>query len=168
MRLYSERLQARIPVLAPETEAALLAHGWAGNIRELENVIHYAMLTCRDGVLRAANLRFANALQPDGRSSSADPWTTITQQLDRLYANPPEDLYARLEELIVRQGFAAAGGNQLKTARLFGMSRNTLRTLLKRFGLIGGASENELAPLHDEGYNLPVNCTPNQRGVAGA
>jgi sigma-54 dependent transcriptional regulator len=171
LRLYSERLQAGIPVLAAETQAALLAHGWAGNIRELENVIHYAMLTCRDGVLHPANLRFANALQPDRRGGATDPWTTIAQQLDRLYANPPEDLYAKLEELIVRQGFAAASGNQLKTARLFSMSRNTLRTLLKRFGLIaGGASETGPAPLpeDEDGYSLPVNCTPNQRGVAGA
>jgi sigma-54 dependent transcriptional regulator len=168
LKLYGDRLQARIPVLAPETQAALLQHGWAGNIRELENVIHYAMLTCRDGVLRPGNLRFANAVQPETRGTPADPWAAVQQQLDRLFANAPDDLYARLEELIVRQGFAAAGGNQLKTARLFGMSRNTLRTLLKRFGLIGGANDTELAPHGGDDYSLPVNCTPNQRGVAGA
>jgi sigma-54-specific transcriptional regulator len=140
-------------VLAPETEAALLAHGWAGNIRELENVIHYAMLTCRDGVLRPRNLRFANSLRPEARPAAADPWTTIAQQLDRLFANAPENLYTRLEELVVRQGFAAAGGNQLKTARLFGMSRNTLRTLLKRFGLIAASNEADLAAVVEVARN---------------
>ncbi|HEX7478893.1 MAG TPA: hypothetical protein VF331_13890 [Polyangiales bacterium] len=33
---------------------ALLRHAWPGNIRELENVIHHALLVCQDGPVTAA------------------------------------------------------------------------------------------------------------------
>jgi DNA-binding protein Fis len=72
--------------------------------------------------------------------NDADPMEAIARQLQRLFASPPPDLYARLEELIVRQGYAHSSGNQLQTSRLFGISRNILRTQLKRFGLISAAA----------------------------
>ncbi len=83
LQMYSNRLQARIPALAPETEAALLRHNWPGNIRELENVIHYAMLTCKDGIIRPQNLRFAGALPAAGtaeeRAADMDPLDAIAR-----------------------------------------------------------------------------------------
>ncbi len=38
--------------------------------------------------------------------------------------------------MIVRRAFAYCGGNQVHSAKLLGISRNVLRTHLKRFGLI--------------------------------
>jgi DNA-binding NtrC family response regulator len=108
----------------------------------LENVVHSGLLTARDGVIRPANLRFSTTTLAPGApagAATADPFDVIAAQLDRLFAAPPPALHQRLEELIVRRGFAHAAGNQLQAARLLGVSRNILRTLLKRFGLIAAA-----------------------------
>jgi sigma-54-specific transcriptional regulator len=142
LRMYSERLQARAPLLPPETRRALEQYAWPGNIRELENVVHSALLTARDGVIRPENLRFAqSALVPAPAASAAgtDPFDIIGAQLERLFAAAPPNLYERLEELIVRRSFAHSGNNQVHAARVLGISRNILRTLLKRFGLIAAA-----------------------------
>ena len=143
LRMYSARLQSRTPLLTPETQRALLKYSWPGNIRELENVIHSALLTSREGVIRPENLRFPASPLLSGTTAGddADPLEAIARQLQRLFASPPPNLYAQLEELIVRQGYAHSGGNQLQTSRLFGISRNILRTQLKRFGLISAAAE---------------------------
>jgi DNA-binding NtrC family response regulator len=39
------------PALAPEFEEALLRHDFPGNVRELENVVHRAVILCRGGAL---------------------------------------------------------------------------------------------------------------------
>ena len=52
--VYSRRLGLNDVRLAPDARDALLAYAWPGNIRELENVIHYALIICRDGrIVRA-------------------------------------------------------------------------------------------------------------------
>ncbi|MDR2091713.1 MAG: hypothetical protein LBP58_00090 [Azoarcus sp.] len=50
-----------------------------------------------------------------------------------------------MEEILVRQAFARCNGNQIKTAALLGISRNVVRALLKRFGLLNGAGRRATA-----------------------
>ena len=50
--------------LAPDARAALLAHRWPGNARELRHVIHLAVLLCDGPVLRASSLRLEGAPAP--------------------------------------------------------------------------------------------------------
>lgn len=139
LRLYADRLQVDLPTLLPDARQALLNYPWPGNIRELENVIHFALLIAGDGVIRADNLRFSampNIPAPAETTSAATPLETIGSQLDRLFSSPHAELLQNLEELIVKRAFAFCGGNQVQTARLLGTTRNILRTQLKRFGLI--------------------------------
>ncbi|MEP7315043.1 MAG: sigma-54 dependent transcriptional regulator [Pseudomonadota bacterium] len=143
LQLYSERLSVSPPQLDAAARQGLLAYGWPGNIRELENVMHSALLVTRDGVIRPENLRFAGVLPGDVAAQSAaapanvptDAFDIIGAQLERLFATPPPQLYEKLDALIVSRGYAYCSGNQVHTARLFGLSRHMLRTLLKRFSL---------------------------------
>jgi sigma-54-specific transcriptional regulator len=57
-------------------------------------------------------------------------------------------IYEHVEETLVRQAFARCNGNQVKTANLLGVSRNVVRALLKRFGLLNSvthSTEGELS-----------------------
>ncbi|VFT63128.1 putative transcriptional regulator [Pseudomonas aeruginosa] len=45
---HCRRLGYTSASLSPEAERKLLGHSWAGNIRELENAIHHALLVCRN------------------------------------------------------------------------------------------------------------------------
>jgi sigma-54-specific transcriptional regulator len=59
--LYSPRLRQGPAQLDAAAYAAPLQYAWPGNIRELENVMHAAVLTCNDDrVIRPANLRFSS------------------------------------------------------------------------------------------------------------
>jgi len=158
VRVYSERLGIAQPSLPPETARVLREHAWPGNIRELENVVHFALLTAKDGAIRPQNLRFA-AMPPRQDSGSSDaPLDAIGSQLDRLFATQPPQLYQSFEDLIVRRAFSYSGSNQVQTARLLGISRNVVRTLLKRIGII--SNENV-----EESGDIPraagVRCVPD-------
>jgi sigma-54-specific transcriptional regulator len=138
-KVYSQRLQLPLPTLAADTKNALLHYAWPGNIRELENVIHVAVLTASDNVIKPDDLRFSAMPLPAGADTALNkpPLEVIGAQLDRLFLSPPQDLYHQLEETIFKRAFNYSVGNQVQTAKLLGITRNILRTQLKNFGLIG-------------------------------
>ena len=152
--MYSQRLQIAERKLSEQARQALFEYSWPGNIRELENVIHAALLVTSGDVINFENLRLCAmpGLPGMDADSSSSPFDCISTQLAKLHAAPPDKLYEQLEELIVKKAFGHCDSNQVKTAKLLGMSRNMIRTELKRFGLIGG---NGLLP-DDETENRSV------------
>jgi sigma-54-specific transcriptional regulator len=56
-----------------------------------------------------------------------------------LLADKPEQLFQHVEGTLVRLAFERCRENQVHTARLLGITRNSLRTLLKRHGLLDDA-----------------------------
>lgn len=152
---YSRRLNMQPPRLSPEAARALQSYAWPGNIRELENVMHAALLLALDGEIQPRDLRFSSA----SNESKAGPLDLISSQLQRLFSEQPPNLHQQLEELTVRHAFTFCGNNQVQTAKLLGISRNALRTLLKRFGLIN--TETDAASFEDnDALDGDESCQP--------
>ena len=154
MNQFCPRLGLAQPRLAADAEAALLGYAWPGNIRELENVIHFALIVCRDGVLRASDMRLvptlavAAAPSPAPMPTPAPPPPPADQRLDLLFdallRERAPALMRRAEAALVQAAFRHSHENQVQAARLLGVTRNTLRTLLKRHGLLNDSLDDEL------------------------
>ncbi|MCM3417714.1 sigma 54-interacting transcriptional regulator, partial [Bacillus intestinalis] len=56
----------------PRAERRLHAHDWPGNIRELENVIHHALLVSRHDTLQDTDLHIAPPCPPAIAAPAAD------------------------------------------------------------------------------------------------
>ena len=140
LSLYARRLNVDPPGLSPEAARSLQHYAWPGNVRELENVVHAAVLLASDGEIHARDLRFTHLPGATGDSKTS-PLDLISSQLQRLFSEPPPNLHQLLEELTIRRAFLFCDNNQVQTARLLGISRNVLRKLLKRFGLINIESD---------------------------
>src|ERR1700733_4930704 len=56
--VYGERLGLKDPALSADAVDVVSQHSWPGNIRELENVIHHALLVFREIVVRVEDLCF--------------------------------------------------------------------------------------------------------------
>jgi sigma-54-specific transcriptional regulator len=145
--LYGAKLKLDGVGVAPQAEAALLAYDWPGNIRELENVIHYALIVCRNQCIQAEDLRLAGSGYRNRAAPIAAPAVVAEalhpfQRLDALLADLVEAgepaLFDNVEERLIRTAYEVFEQNQVQTAKALGISRNVLRTHLKRFGLIGG------------------------------
>ncbi|MEY8875688.1 MAG: sigma-54 interaction domain-containing protein [Leptothrix sp. (in: b-proteobacteria)] len=156
--VYSKRLGLSGVRLGAASAAALLAHSWPGNIRELENVIHYALIIGKGDEISvdALNLRRLPAASVDAaadasseagpidvgasgsaRHAAASRLSAIEQVragLQALFDSGALDLYARVEREMVLAAYAHCHHNQVHTADLLGISRNVLRAQLKRFG----------------------------------
>lgn len=159
---YAGRLGMAQAELAPDAEQVLLNYDWPGNIRELENVIHYALIVAATGTVRAHDLqaihrgaRSAPRQPPAGLAVPSEPPPTevasaetahavlnheLRQLLQDALARGEPALFDQIEATTVTVAYAFCQRNQVQTARLLGLSRNVLRTLLKRHHLLD--SEN--------------------------
>ena len=148
---YRQRLDIPTPRLSQEAAAELVAYHWPGNIRELENVVHFALIVCQNGVVNPGDLRLPGfALSPPGATpdpggSHADGFATVRAGLRRLLDEDTPEVYERIEQLLFTTAFEYCRENQVRTAKQLGISRNILRTQLKRFGLIGDTAADALA-----------------------
>ncbi len=127
--------------IEPEAVDRLTGHGFPGNVRELENLVHRLVALSVDGVLRRADL-------PAELQGPRAPNLQLGKgPLARLLGTPPADLaelrrrrrdLARLlgdqERELARRAVARAGGNISRAARELGLHRVTLHRLLQGEG----------------------------------
>ena len=142
LRRYGDRLGTE-PDLSDEAAAVLEAYPWPGNIRELENVIHRAVLVCQDNLIQIADLHLPQVVSaaPSEPEAPAVPDALSEPEglravLTRLYAHDQPQLFERIQRTVTISAYEQCRRNQVQTAHLLGISRNILRTLLKRYGLI--------------------------------
>ena len=154
MEEHCQRLGYKRASLSSEAERKLLSHSWPGNIRELENAIHHALLVCRNELvqpndlhlvdMRAAGIRHdAPAAQPQAVSHSPAPVATGPADLEaaliELFERNLPNLYEHIEETVFRTAYRFCHGNQLQTGRLLNISRNIVRARLEKIGEIAAS-----------------------------
>ncbi|MDD2544814.1 MAG: sigma 54-interacting transcriptional regulator [Burkholderiaceae bacterium] len=136
---YRRRLGYGASQLDPGAERKLREHAWPGNIRELENVIHHALLICPGEVLTAHDLHLSplalkRTASEDGvLPDDALPLQALEAALRSLFEEEPDGLFDKIEEAVMRTAFDFCHRNQVQAAKLLGISRNVLRSrLIKR------------------------------------
>jgi len=190
MAMYRSRLSLNEVSLSESAQAALLGYGWPGNIRELENVIHYALIVCCNDVIQPEDIKLvplsgssqpassnlvvgglglgrdagvSTPVLPSVAPASADgvshaqpsheaSLARLVAAMQALLNAQPEALFDQVESALVHTAFAHAGSNQVRAAKLLGITRNMLRTQLKRHGLLAKgdeATEGEALALAD-------------------
>ncbi|MEZ5659924.1 MAG: sigma-54 dependent transcriptional regulator [Burkholderiaceae bacterium] len=98
--------------LSDDARARLLAHRWPGNVRELRNVIERAtVLAGPGGEIRAPQIML-----------------TETQ-------SAPAATLEGMEVAMLRQALERTNGNVTRAAALLGISRDTMRYRIEKFGL---------------------------------
>jgi DNA-binding NtrC family response regulator len=131
---YRGRLGYGPVTLDQSARKKLLEHNWPGNIRELENVIHHALLICPHSTLSAEHLHMSTLGLQRGLANKDLPETTPQQALEaalhELFNQPEGLLFERIEETVIKEAFEFCHRNQVQTAKLLGMSRNILRSRL--------------------------------------
>jgi two-component system response regulator HydG len=104
--------------LSRDARAALLAHPWPGNIRELANAIERALILAEGGLLTAAHFGL-DAGRPQRLEGPSDPPAAL----------------ATLERRAIQAALEQTKGNKTQAAALLGITRTQLHTRVKRYGL---------------------------------
>lgn len=186
IKIYAARMNILNPEFTQDARELLLNYGWPGNIRELENVVHFALLVAGNEPIDSHHLRVTGGwnVSGEGRSHNATVLSNVVvkphgekshdisaqenslvdgfeENSEALEINASEqalrdiagslktlfsekaftNLYDQLEKLIVDEAYGFNRHNQVHTAHQLGISRNVLRTLLKRHGYLAETTE---------------------------
>ncbi len=115
------RMRLPRPVVPDETLRILLAHGWPGNVRQLENALERALLVCDGRVIAPEDLPRELRL-PVARAAATDSLSIPLQ-------------VAALERRLIERALAHSDGNKAAAARALEISYKTLLYKIREYGL---------------------------------
>ncbi len=122
--------QYGLPVrtLTPEAEAALLAYPWPGNVRELAHVIERAVLLHGGATITTEQLGLPAAKAKGTLTLRAGGGVQVDFSRGGIVLD-------EVERQLIAEALRAAGWNRTKAAQLLGITKETLRYRMERYGL---------------------------------
>jgi two-component system nitrogen regulation response regulator GlnG len=130
--------------LSEEAVRVLEAHSWPGNVRELENTIQRACVLATSDLLTPRDIPFGpgetSAARGEAAAATAAPVEQTTESaievlLKAAQRDPEVQLLPWLEREFTLYAMKATKGNQVRAAKLLGITRATLRKRIERFGI---------------------------------
>jgi two-component system nitrogen regulation response regulator GlnG len=131
--------KTKIKRVSPDVLAILQKHDWPGNVRELENAIARATVVAQGETLMPGDLPSdvrepkAVAAAPETVDASLDAAATALFALARKDAKLK--VIPAMEREMISRALAETGGNQVRAAKLLGITRATLRKRIAKFGI---------------------------------
>lgn len=123
--------------LAPETMDALIKYDWPGNVRELENVLKRAVLLCKGNIITpdivAAELSGERSAAGEERGERLPAF--IPGKLEDYHGRLYQHVMEEVEKELILAALQAMEGNQVKTAKLLGISRVMLHDRIEKYGI---------------------------------
>jgi DNA-binding NtrC family response regulator len=129
--------EKRLPKLKLSEEAVRVMEGyhWPGNVRELENTIQRACVLATSDILLPKDIPLGAVPQEKMQSGTTSKEEAIEILLRAAQADPSVELLPWLEREFTVHAMRETGGNQVRAAKLLGITRATLRKRLDRFGI---------------------------------
>lgn len=124
--------------LSAEALQAITSFDWPGNVRQLENALHRAVVTARGSSIEVSDVPMHHPIPP----AEGDP----DNALQTLLHNPSRLLtLAEVEDAHIRRVIEACNGNMTKAASVLDIGRATLYRKIKDMGLIAPKPDEESA-----------------------
>ncbi|HLM42857.1 MAG TPA: helix-turn-helix domain-containing protein, partial [Myxococcaceae bacterium] len=119
--------------LAPGAMERLQQHAWPGNIRELRNVVHRALLLRKGTAIEPTDITFDQEVNRETGIAIPElvPGMTLEQML------------LKLERQIVESALRRYNNNRERVAKELGVARSTLFKRLKEWGMTKQDEESD-------------------------
>jgi len=148
IKKYARQYEKRIKGISPDALELLMKHPWEGNIRELKNIINSATLFCKGDILLPDDFDSLLQVKSDFKKAEIDLlrdgdeyFAAFCTMLEPVFGDickkengsVYDKINMGLEKALIHMALRKSGNNQVVTAKLLGISRNTLRDRLERY-----------------------------------
>ena len=129
---FAEKMNRKIGGFTPRASKLLTAYTYPGNVRELSNMIEYAVNVCRETKISPKHLP-ASILDPEITVLESGPLALApdTAGTEKNMA----DNWLRMEKQMIMEAMVKARGNRSRAAGIMGCSRSTLWRKMKKYRL---------------------------------
>ena len=142
--LYNRQLGTQVSYIDPAILKKLLSYTWPGNVRELANTIKRGLILAKGDVLTGEDIIFD---KEDGAAFFANEEElekNLNKMLDPLFSDIlrfwgtglHSNLLEKVEKFLIQKALSETGENQVRAAKLLGISRNTLRHRIDKYRLL--------------------------------
>jgi len=138
-RKYAEANGVPFRAISGDTERLLLSHEWRGNVRELENTIHRAVLMSQGPEITPEAIRLPDGarLEPGMMRAGNDPVSVATEAAAVTTRTLVGRTVSDVERDLILDTLDHCLGNRTHAANILGISIRTLRNKLREYTQAG-------------------------------
>ena len=135
IKKFNRELGKDIKRISPELLKEFHGYHWPGNVRELQSIIQRGMVLCQKDVLSIedceclSRMTFSAGKTKDIEKILSDAASGLLQ---RGGANIYKEAVSSFERLLIEKALELNKNNQALTARMLGISRNTLKAKIEK------------------------------------
>lgn len=134
LRESVEKLETGDKELSREAKALLQKYDWPGNVRELENVIKRACVLSTGTVIETKDLLIEENNSYSIKDFLEEKLKHYLKDMTNISnCNLYNTVMSEVEKALISLVLKETNGNQLKTAKVLGINRNTLRSKIKEY-----------------------------------
>jgi len=131
---FCRELRKRPLVLAPNAIEAMLAYGWRGNVRELQNCIERAVILTEGDTIHARHLNLVSNIDaPAPPAADTGPWDGI--DTSGTLADASRRVLAEVERRKIAQVLKETAGNAGRSAEILQVSYKLFMQKVRDYGL---------------------------------
>jgi DNA-binding NtrC family response regulator len=139
---FTAEYESPVRYVSDQAVRKLQSYNWPGNVRQLENCLRRAVLVCKGDVILPEHIVFEGE-QPAPAPRAEDEPPDLERRIDTLVRDIVQGVghgaHASVIDMVERSLIARAleqcSHNQVRAARLLGISRNTLRHRIRKYNL---------------------------------
>jgi two-component system, NtrC family, response regulator AtoC len=139
---FSKDYNKPVRYVADSAVHKLQSHSWPGNVRELKNCVRRAVLLSAGDVILDEHVKLEGdphkVRETDGREQLPDKLKDkLAELVTHILRFSNESVHANVievvEEMLISRALEECGNNQVRAAKMLGISRNTLRHRKKKY-----------------------------------
>ncbi len=135
---FADKFKKNIEGYSKNALTLLTRYDYPGNVRELRNIVEYAVNVCGGPRVALAHLPAYLAEErpePTGAAPESTAAAAPRRFLSGLQGGAPEETWADVERRLILDALVQAGGKRTKAAEILGWGRSTLWRKIKRHGI---------------------------------